>query len=148
MALFKKANSKLTIMYVLALATNLVRNDVDRDLEHEECREEWKLETRLGLRKILSCVKDARTALRKANAAYERFIEPEKDRCIHSAEVYDGVSSDGNETVQLLMLYWDRCYRNIDNVYKIFAYIRSLPSSGMFDEEDINHFKLKRYDGQ
>lgn len=63
-----------------------------------------------------------------------------------NAEAYDGFSQDQLEVVRLLMLYVDRTARNNDAFAKVFATLRRMPGNGLFKDEDIARFKMKKID--
>ena len=63
-----------------------------------------------------------------------------------NAEAYDGFSQDQLEVVRLLMLYVDRTARNNDAFAKVFATLRKMPGNGLFRDEDIARFKMKKID--
>lgn len=62
------------------------------------------------------------------------------------AEAYDSFTQDQLEVVRLLMLYVDRTARNNDAFAKVFATLRKLPENGIFKDEDIARFKMKKTD--
>ena len=59
-------------------------------------------------------------------------------------EAYDGFVEDQLEVVRLVMLYIDRTAGNNDAFSKVFRTLRNLPSGGVFKDEDIAVFKMKK----
>lgn len=55
----------------------------------------------------------------------------------------DGFNEDANEVVRLVLLFIDRTARSNDGYAKVFKTLRQLPSSGIFNDEDIARFKMK-----
>ena len=56
---------------------------------------------------------------------------------------YDGFNQDTNEICRLILLYIDRTARSKDGFAKVFKTLRQLPSSGIFNDEDIAKYKMK-----
>lgn len=56
---------------------------------------------------------------------------------------YDGFNQDTNEICRLVLLYIDRTARSKDGFAKVFKTLRQLPSSGLFNDEDITKYKIK-----
>lgn len=57
-------------------------------------------------------------------------------------ELYDSFNQDCDELIRLMLLYIDRT-RNTDRWRDVFAYLRRLPSTGTFNDEDFTRYKMK-----
>lgn len=60
-----------------------------------------------------------------------------------NSSALDGFNEDANEICRLVLLYIDRTARNNDAFSKVFKTLRTLPSSGIINDEDIARFKMK-----
>lgn len=56
---------------------------------------------------------------------------------------YDAFAADANELCRLLLLYVDRCASSSEGYAKVFKLLRTLPTSGVFSDEDVARYKLK-----
>lgn len=59
------------------------------------------------------------------------------------AKEYDAFSEDANELCRLLLLYIDRCASSAEGYSKVFKLLRTLPSTGIFSDDDVARYKLK-----
>lgn len=145
----KKINFKLTMMFTMALATQLLLEDMEPELKFNGVDANWRRETRFGLGKISQNLGKALSSFNKARTAYEMFIEPSRERCMRdketkkfNAQVYDDAQKDANEVLRLVMLYCEKCFQNFDNVNAVFKHLRSLEGMGIFTDEDIERFRM------
>lgn len=85
--------------------------------------------------------------VRNACYAFEKDIEPHIVRSTYDSygvDSYDWFRASANEVAQLVLKTTDRCNgQNNDNLEKVFAFLDSLPSQGLFSDEDIKRFTLK-----
>lgn len=65
------------------------------------------------------------------------------DAAYHNARRYDNSIADANELIREMMLYIDRSWSQ-ENFYKIFRFLRQLPSGDRFPEEEIAKYNFKR----
>jgi hypothetical protein len=65
------------------------------------------------------------------------------DATYHNARRYDNSIADANELIREMMLYIDRSWSQ-ENFYKIFRFLRQLPSGDRFPEEEIAKYNFKR----
>lgn len=61
-----------------------------------------------------------------------------------NTEAYDGFVEDQLEVVRLVMLYIDRTAGNNEAFSKVFRTLRNLPGRGVFKDEDIAMFKMRK----
>ncbi len=61
-----------------------------------------------------------------------------------NTEAYEGFMEDKLEVVRLVMLYIDRTALNNDAFARVFKTLRNLPPGGVFKDEDVAMFKMKR----
>ncbi len=61
-----------------------------------------------------------------------------------NTEAYEGFMEDQLEVVRLVMLYIDRTALNNDAFARVFKTLRNLPSGGVFKDEDVAMFKMKK----
>lgn len=143
-----KLNSILTIALTLPLASRLLMEYADAEMRLEGVDAEWRRETRFGLGEMNKNLDKALGYLGKAKAAYDRFIEPSRDKCLRDekthkfdVKMHDEGMKDANETIRLHMLHYDRSYQNPENTKKIFDFLESLESQGIFTNKDTEQFK-------
>lgn len=80
--------------------------------------------------------------IREAQALWERTMENEYwEGSNHNVFTYDKLRFEANELTQLLLLFIDRTALSQENCWSIFRHIRSLPSPGVIDEEDLEFFQ-------
>lgn len=80
--------------------------------------------------------------IREAQALWERTMENEYwEGSNHNVFTYDKLRFEANELTQLLLLFIDRTALSQENCWSIFKHIRSLPSPGVIDEEDMEFFQ-------
>ena len=80
--------------------------------------------------------------IHEAQAFWERTMENEYwEGSYHDVFTYDKMRFEANELIQLLLLFIDRVALNPENCQSIFKHIRSLPSPGIIDEEDLEFFQ-------
>ena len=80
--------------------------------------------------------------IHEAQALWERTMENEYwEGAYHDIFTYDKMRFEANELIQLLLLFIDRVALNQENCWSIFKHIRSLPSPGIIDEEDLEFFQ-------
>lgn len=145
----RKINFKLTALHVLALATQILMEDMDAEMKLEGVSAEWRRETRFGLKEISDNIGKASRCFGKARTAYERFIEPSKDRCMRdkdgrfSPQMYTDNLKDANELLRLSLLYMEKCYQDFDNVNAVFRHLRSLKGCGVLEDTDIERYRIK-----
>lgn len=145
----EKLNFKLTILITMSLAAQLLMENLDQEIKYMIEDYEWRRETRFGLGAINKNLNKASEYFNKARTAYERFLEPSRTRCLKdkktgkfSVQFHDDNMRDANEMLRLEMLYYDKCFQNLDNVNAVFKFLRSLEGQGIFTDEDIEQFRM------
>lgn len=142
----RKNNNLLTVTFVMASALRLMFEELCDSTTgmDERFREDSKKAYKKIAANVTECVN-----------LHDNVIEPYIQRClsekdkesgkvVYDVESYQSHQMDANEACRLMLLYWDRCFNNFDNVNKAFASIRELPSCGIFSEEDIERYRLKK----
>lgn len=145
----KKINFKLTMMFTMALAAQLLLEDMEPELKFNGVDANWRRETRFGLGEISKNLGKALSSFNKARTAYEMFIEPSRERCMRDKETgkfsvqnHDDNMRDANELIRMAMLYYDRCFLDFANVNAVFKFLRELPGQDIFTDEDIERFRM------
>ena len=105
---------------------------------------------------LLTGITDYCKLIKRASFLFEQRIDPQIIGATWGAEkddenpdapgdtaAYDSFQRDGNEIIRLVMLYIDRTARNQDGFAKVFKTLRQMPSSGLFNDEDISKFKMR-----
>lgn len=82
---------------------------------------------------------------------YNHYVEPQlnkvfmdKETNTYDAKSYDDHLSDANELARLSLLYFDKAYLNAKNAEDVFALLNSQEGSGVMEDEDFNHYDLRR----
>lgn len=146
---------ELKLMYHMAGATQSVVEDVMKRLRCIYRRNGFIIkdnEMLSGLNDFCRCIKQAdfhffnRIDNHVINCTWGMGRDEDHPDAPGNAEAYDGFSQDQLEVVRLLMLYVDRTARNNDAFAKVFATLRRMPGNGLFKDEDIARFKMKKID--
>ena len=136
----RKLNFLLTISFVSSLATRLMLEDVEGRMP---LKDDFRQQVKFALGKIIKNTGESKNL-------YDTVIHPfivkeffNNETKAFEPEKYDDNMADANECCRLLLLYWDKCFNNLDNVNAVFKFLRELPSAEIFDESDIEHYKLR-----
>lgn len=144
---------EMKLMYLLAGATQSVVENVMNRLR--------AIYRRHGLvireNEMLSGLNDYCKCIRQAGFHYYSRIDNHVINCTWgmgrdednpdapgNPEAYESFMEDQLEVVRLLMLYIDRTTCNGEAFAKVFRMLRKLPGGGVFKDEDIAMFKMKK----
>lgn len=140
----RKLNFLLTALFNCSSATQMMLEDFDSRFEDQNVEREWRHNTKYAYSKI-------REHLNECRKLYNRYIQPDFDRLFtengtqpYDVEKYDHHSQDAMELCRLYLLYIDRCWDDEDAANKVVGFIADMPSGDLFDEKDIEHYRMKR----
>lgn len=133
----------------MSLAAQILMEDMDTTLRFTGVDAAWRRETKFGLGEINKNITKAVRDFNKARTAYDTFIEPSRTKCLTDKKTgkfnvldNDDNMRDANEMLRLLLLYYDKCFQDFDNVNAVFKYLRSLKGQGAFTDADVERFRI------
>lgn len=127
------ADLETNLMYILMSSAEFLIYDIDRLLKQVGSRFIEKKKNQLIKLKLA------------VDKAKEEFDKLQKDYTSQfDAKKYDMFLSDSFECIRLMMLYADKCGRNIDNMNKVFTFLRGLEGENIVTEDDLKRFNSKR----
>lgn len=140
----RRLNFLLTSMVNSSTATQMLLEDFDSRFEDVAVERQWRQERKMAYKKI-------REHLEGARKLYQQYIQKDMDNMFtdrgtkeYDVTMYDHHQMDAMEWCRLQLLYTDRCWDNEDNANKVMGFIEGLPSSDIFDDRDIEHYRMKR----
>lgn len=132
------ADIKVNLMHLVARALDILVTDTVNTLR--DGGYEWQRESKQAFKRYVKCVEDS-------CYWFEKAIEDEVEDAVANSgegwELYDSYLEDANEIVRLLLLYMDRSH-DLSNRDKIFRFIREIPEQGLFTDEEIDRFRMKK----
>lgn len=131
-----KTSVLINIAYALASAAYCIMHDVDRRLQAEEgahLRQDKR-------RKFSQLMAD----MKAIKIREERIDEDVFEALAGEYRDYEYWQQDYNEICRLMLLWIDRCDNDDDAKNSIFKALRELPTTGIFEESDIDRFRLKK----
>lgn len=140
----RRLNFLLTAMCNSSTATSLLLEDFDSRFEDTKAERKWRQERKMAYNKI-------REHMESARKLYNQYIQKDLDNLFtdrgtkeYDVKMYDHHTMDAMEWCRLQLLYTDRCWDNEKNANKVMGFIESLPSSDIFDDSDIEHYRMRR----
>lgn len=128
-------NVTVATAYLTALALELMLRDIEGRFRAQG--ETLKHETK---QKYSNYLKASKNALFYAERLTEDIFEVDAEHKWKNIPLWQEQS---NELARLILLFADRS-ANIDDVEKIFAFIRSIPGEGIITEEELKNYYLKK----
>lgn len=127
---------EINVMYQMTQAIELIMRDFERRL----------LKTNIGFRhekkkqftRLMKSVKDIYTQF---DILYQDIIDSAKDKGWETLDIW---AEESNELARLILLYADKSAGNMDNIDKIFRYLRRFKGQGIVTEEVLSKFYLKK----
>lgn len=132
------ADIRVNLMHLTARALDILVTDTVNTLTAGQY--EWQKESKQAFNRYIKCVKDSCYWFQKA---IEEEVEYAVDKSGEGWDLYDSYLEDANEIVRLLMLYMDRSHE-LANRDKVFRFLREIPEQGLFTEQEIDKFRMKK----
>lgn len=148
-ALFLSAKQERMLNYILTAMCNCASATqqflLDFCLFFEQQKEEsnWRFSRAKAANDILR-------AGEKMMSLHAQFFQSDMNKVYtdHGEKEFDSQqcdnhTKDAQEVCRLLMLYIDRCWGNEDAANKVIACLESLPTGNIFEDKDIERFRMK-----
>lgn len=140
----RKLNFLLTAMVNCSTATEMLFEDFDSRFAGLKGEDEWRHSRKMAYKKIREHIEGARKL-------YTQYLHKDLDNLFtdrgkkeYDVVLYDNHQMDAMETCRLMLLYLDRCWDDEKVANEIVGFIESKPSLGIFESEDIEHYRLRR----
>lgn len=136
---------KLTLLVAMITAVDLLRGDIDSHMRAVYYKHGLAdSASRYMGAGMLSGMNEYCRVTERAERLCEEFIEPYQNTVIEEsgAAAYDSMRNDAAELVRLMMLYTDRT-RSREGYEELMKYMCSLPSAGVFSEDDIMRHRVR-----
>ena len=94
-------------------------------------------EKKIQFRRLTSCV----------NGAFRAIADLIRDIEMSAIDDYtqlDTWADESNELCRLILLFADKCSKNMDNSNAVFKFLRSLEGEGVVTEDVLDRFRLKK----
>lgn len=94
-------------------------------------------EKKIQFRRLTSCV----------NGAFRAIADLNRDIEMSAIDDYtqlDTWADESNELCRLILLFADKCSKNMDNSNAVFKFLRSLEGEGVVTEDVLDRFRLKK----
>lgn len=136
-------NFLLTAMCISATATQHFLLDFCSFFEQTKEESDWRHKRAQAANEILNKAE-------RIQSLHAQFFQADMNKVYtdHGQKEFDAVQCDNHtkdtyEFDRLIMLYIDRCWGDEEKANKIIEFIESLPSEGIFSDEDIERFRMK-----
>lgn len=103
----------------------------------------------------LGALKEYYDAIKRAQYYFNGFIDKMITDSTYGATkkedkaaCYDSWLADANDFALFSLLFFDRAYRDKEQLNAIFTFLRGLKSHGQFDEGDFSYFKVEEMEEQ
>ena len=136
-------NYILTAMCNCASATQQFLLDFCSFFEQTKEESNWRFQRAKAANEIL------RAGERMASLHAQYFqndmnkVFTDHGKKVFDAESCDNHTKDAQEVCRLLMLYIDRCWGNEEAANKVIACLESLPTGHIFEDKDIERFRMR-----
>lgn len=132
-------SDEIKVLYEMANATELMSVQINERIKSIYVKHGYKL----GENELLTGLNNYCKAVKSASFLFEQRAHPQiADATADGRGGYDRFNTDSNELCRLILTYIDRCARSDANMAAVFGFLRSLPQGGIFDDEDIDRFRL------
>lgn len=128
--------AEINTLYLLALAMDRMMLDFERRMKASG--QEFRRDKKFQFRQIIDGVQRAYRAFQVLNEDIEHSCSDK------GWEVLDAWYEEALEFVRLILLYDDRCGKNITNRDNLFKYLREMEGDGIITEEALQKFYLKK----
>ena len=136
-------NYILTAMCNCASATQQFLLDFCSFFEDTKAESSWRFQRAKAANDILK-------AGEKMASLHAQFFQSDMNKVFtdHGTKEFDAVACDNHtkdaqEVCRLLMLYIDRCWGDEDAANKVIACLESMPTGHIFNDEDIERFRMR-----
>lgn len=129
-------SAEMNILYSLSQVIDKILMDAER---RGLVRPNLELirEKKILFRRVSNCVQGAFRAIEEINKDIEQSASADY-------RLLDEWAVESNEMCRLLLLYYDKCDKNVDNANAVFKFLRSLEGEGIITESDLDRFRLKK----
>lgn len=127
---------EINSLYLLSLAMDRMMLDFERRMKASG--QEFRRDKKFQFRQIIDGVQRAYRAFQVLNEDIEHSCSDK------GWEVLDAWAEEALELVRLVLLYDDRCGKNVGNRDKVFTFLRGLEGDGIITEEALGKFYLKK----
>lgn len=126
----------INVMYMMALAMDRMMLDFERRMRKDHL--EFRHDKKYQFRQIMD-------GIQRAYRAFQLLNDDIEHSCVSRGwDVLDCWYEESLELVRLLLLYDDRCGRNITNRDNLFKYLREMEGDGVITEDVLSRFYLKK----
>jgi hypothetical protein len=147
--LLKRAKKERMLNYILtamcncASATQQFLLDFCAFFEDTKAESNWRFQRAKAANDILKSGE-------KMASLHAQFFQSDMNKVFtdhgkkkFDVESCDNHTKDAQEVCRLLMLYIDRCWGDEDAANKVIACLEGLPTGHIFEEEDIERFRMR-----
>ena len=127
---------KVDVFYMMLQGVSILMTDIDDELKRAGSH--FKREKKMQVNRLIKCLCDAERYFDDIGVDMSMF-----EAVGGSTKRYDNAMADAFELVREVLLYVDRSATE-EGFSSIFRFMRSLPGSGRFSEDDIARFDFKR----
>lgn len=129
-------SAEINTLYLMSLAMDRMMLDFERRMKavHQEFRRDKKYQ-----------FKQMMDGINRAYRAFQVLNDDIEHSCDTKGwDVLDAWYEEALELDRLLLLYDDRCGKNITNRDNLFKYLREMEGDGVITEDVLSRFYLKR----
>lgn len=127
---------EMNVLYMMSQAMDKLLMDADkRGILRNDVR--VVREKKMLYRRLTSCISGAFRAIGEMNDDIEFCAKDDYTKLDLWAE-------ESNELCRLVLLFADKCGKNVDNANAVFKFLRSLDGEGIITEDDLDKFRLKK----
>ena len=132
----KVLQAEINIAYLLSLTLDKMLMDAERRMTAQ--RIVFRRDKKQSFNKIIDGIQRTFKACAELNEDIELESAPSGYTDL------DDWNRSANETVRLLLLFSDKCWKSDDNANCVFKYLRSLDGEGVITEEALERFYMKK----
>lgn len=127
---------EVNTIYMMTQAFELIIRDIERRLQ--KASTPFRHEKRQQFNRLMKSIKDIYTQF---DILYQDIIDSTEGRGWETLDIW---AEESNELARLILLYADKSAGNMDNISKIFRYLRRFKGQGIVTEEVLSKFYLKK----
>lgn len=127
---------EMNVLYMMSQAMDKILMDADRRGLVKPNLELIR-EKKILFKKLTNCIAGAFRAILDLNNDIEQSAKEDYSEL-------DVWAEESNEMCRLILLFADKCGKNIDNANAVFKFLRGLEGEGVITENDLDRFRLKK----
>lgn len=127
---------EVNVIYMMTQAFELIIRDIERRLLKTNTG--FRHEKKKQFTRLMKSIKDIYTQF---DILYQDIIDSTEGRGWETLDIW---AEESNELARLILLYADKSAGNLDNIDKIFRYLRRFKGQGIVTEEVLSKFYLKK----